>query len=71
MVTWSESEEQSFEEENENKVVNICFMAIKENDEVNPNSNYEELKEAFEELYVNLKKLGLKNAILKKKISSL
>ena len=46
-------------------------MAIKENDEVNPNSNYEELKEAFEELYVNLKKLGLKNAILKKKISSL
>lgn len=71
MATWSESEEQSFEEENENKVVNMCFMAIKENDEVNPNLNYEELKEAFEELYVDLKKLVLKNAILKKKISSL
>lgn len=41
MATWSESEEQSFEEENENKVVNMCFMAIKENDEVNPNLNYE------------------------------
>lgn len=49
----------------------MCFMAIKENDEVNPNSNYEELKDAFEELYVDLKKLGLKNEILKKKISSL
>ena len=36
MITWSESEE-SFKEENEKEVANICFMAIDELDEVNFN----------------------------------
>ncbi|WKA12755.1 hypothetical protein VitviT2T_030111 [Vitis vinifera] len=33
MATWSESEE-SFEEENEKEVANMCFMAIDELDEL-------------------------------------
>ena len=36
VATWSESEE-SFEEENENEVANMCFMVIDELDEVNSN----------------------------------
>lgn len=43
-------------------------MAIEEEKEVNPNSSYEELQEAFGEFYIDLEKLGLKNAIVKKKI---
>ncbi|RVW44872.1 hypothetical protein CK203_087095 [Vitis vinifera] len=33
MVTWSESEDESSEEENEKKVENMCFMTIDELDE--------------------------------------
>ena len=36
MATWSESEE-SFEEENEKEMANMCFMAIDGLDEVNSN----------------------------------
>ena len=35
VTTWSNSEDNSMEEENENKVINMCFMAIDEVDEVN------------------------------------
>lgn len=43
-------------------------MEIEEEKEVNPKSSYEELQEAFGEFYIDLEKLGLKNAIVKKKI---
>ena len=33
MATWSESEDESFEEENEKEVANMCFIAIDELDE--------------------------------------
>lgn len=46
-------------------------MAIEEEKEVNSNSSYEELQEAFGEFYIDLEKLGLKNAIIKKKFSFL
>ena len=42
MVTWSESEE-SFEEEREKEVANMCFMAIDELDEVNFNFSDEDM----------------------------
>ena len=35
VITWSNSEDNSMEEENENKLINMCFMAIDEVDEVN------------------------------------
>ena len=41
MATWSESEE-SFEEENEKEVTNMCFMTIDELDEVNSNLSDED-----------------------------
>ena len=70
MATWSDSEESS-EEENEKEVANMCFMVIDELYEVNSNPNDEDIHDAFRELYEDLKKLGLKNASLKKKVQQL
>ena len=70
MATWSESEE-SFEEENENEVANMCFMVIDELDKVNSNFSDEDMHDVFEELYEDFKKLSLKNISLKKKIQQL
>ena len=68
MATWSESENESSKEENEKEVANMCFMAINELDKVNSNISYDDLHDAFEDLYEDIEKLGLKNASLKKKI---
>ena len=46
----------------------MCFMAIDELDEVNSNLSDEDIHDAFQELYEDLKKLGLKNVSLKKKV---
>ena len=70
MATWSESEE-SFEEEKEKEVANICFMEIDELDEVNSNFSDEDMHDVFEELYEDFEKLSLKNISLKKKIQQL
>ena len=43
MATQSESEYESFEEENEKEVANMCFMTIDELDEVNSYLNYEDI----------------------------
>ena len=67
MATWSESEE-SFKEEKEKEVANICFMEIDELDEVNSNFSDEDMHDVFEELYDDFEKLSLKNISLKKKI---
>ena len=71
MATQSESEDESSEEENEKEVTNICFMAIDELDEVNSNISDEDIHDAFQELYEDLEKLGLKNAYLKKKVQQI
>ena len=44
-------------------------MEIEEESEVNSNWSYEEWWESFEELYIDLEKLGLKSDSLKKKQS--
>ena len=66
MPIWSDSEDDSREEKNENKVINICFMTIDELDEVNSNLNYKDLQDAFEELYEDYEKVSSKNVSLKK-----
>nr|CAN75835.1 hypothetical protein VITISV_004967 [Vitis vinifera] len=71
MKTWSESEDESFEEEKEKEVANMCSMAIDELDEVKSNISYEDIHDAFEELYEDFEKLGLKNVSLKKKVQQL
>ena len=68
MATWSESEEEFSEEEKEKEVPNMYFMPIDELDEVNFNISDEDIHEAFQALYEDLKKLGLKNVSLKKKV---
>ena len=70
MATWSESEESS-EEENEKEVVNMCFMAIDELDEVKSNFSDEDMHDVFEELYEDFEKLNLKNISLKKNFNNL
>ena len=47
MTTQSESEE-SFKEEKEKEVANMCFMAIDELDEVNSNFSDEDMHAVFE-----------------------
>ena len=49
MVTWSESEESS-EEENEKEVENMYFMVIDELDEGNSSLSDEDIHDVFEEL---------------------
>ena len=71
MKTWSESEDESFEEEKEKEVPNMYFMPIDELDEVNFNISDEDIHDAFQALYEDLKKLGLKNVSLKKKVQQL
>ena len=71
MATWSESEDESSEEENEKEVANMCFMTIDELDELNSNISDEDTHDAFQELYEDLKKIGLKNTYLKKKVQQL
>ena len=71
MATWRESEDESSEEENEKEVANMCFMAIDELDEANSNISDEDIHDAFQELYEDLKKIGLKNTYLKKKVQQL
>ena len=71
MATWSESEDQSSEEENEKEMANMCSMAIDELDEVNSNLSDEDIHDAFEELYEDFEKLDLKNISLKKKVQQL
>ena len=46
-------------------------MAIDELDEVNSNISDEDIHDAFQELYEDLEKLGLKNAYLKKKVQQI
>ena len=64
---WNES----FEEENEKEVANMCFMEINELDEVNFNISDEYIHDAFQELYEDFEKLSLKNISLKKKVQQL
>ena len=52
-------------------MANMCFMAIDELDEANSNISDEDIHDAFQELYENLEKLGLKNSSLKKKVQQL
>ena len=71
MATWSESEDEASEEENEKEVANMCFMEIDGLNEVNSNLSDEDIHDAFEELYEDFEKLSLKNISLKKKVQQL
>ena len=45
----------------------MCFMAIDELNEVNSNISFDNLQDAFEDLYEDLENLGLKKKSLSKR----
>ena len=71
MATWSQSEDSS-DDENENKVVNTCFMAFEDKDEVNSNLDEdEEFMFKYDDLLKAIYKLDENNTLLKKKVFEL
>ena len=70
MATWSQSED-SFDDENEKEVVNMCFMALEDQDEVNYNFDDDEFMIEYEEFLKDINKLNEKNNSLKKKVFEL
>ena len=62
--TWDDSDEETSNEEESQEVSNLALIAIGELDEVNDLPSYDELFE----LHNDLKKIGMKNVSLKKKM---
>ena len=70
MATWSQSEDSSYGE-NEKEVANMCFMAFKDQDEVNSNFDDDEFMIEYVEFLKDINKLDEKNTSLKKKVFEL
>ena len=69
VATWDDSDDETSDEEELHEVSSLALKAIGEElDEVNDLPSYDELFEAFIELHNDLKKIGMKNVSLKKKI---
>ena len=73
VITYEETNQvkDSSNDEDENEVSNMCFMALEDQDEVNSNSNDEELMYEYDELLKFIYKLDEKNTLLKKKVFEL
>ncbi|KAH9680287.1 hypothetical protein KPL71_026498 [Citrus sinensis] len=71
VATWDDSEEDSSDEEGSQEVLNPALMAIGGDDDLNEVSDptYDELYDAFKELYNELMKIGKKNVCLKKEMA--
>ena len=70
MATWSQSEDSS-DDENEEEIANICFMAFEDQDKVNSNFDDDEFIFEYNELLKDINKLDEKNTSLKKKVFEL
>ncbi|GAV78482.1 hypothetical protein CFOL_v3_21949 [Cephalotus follicularis] len=66
VATWDDSGESSSDEESDGEVANIAFMAIEEEEEDKVNFSFDELKDAYENLFYEYKNVCLKNKSLKK-----
>ena len=73
VATWDDSKEDSSNEEGSQEVSNLGLMAIGDDDDFNEVSDptYDELYEAFKELYNKLMKIGKKKVCLKKEMAKL
>ena len=69
VATWDNSDEESSNEEDSQEMSNLALMAIGDGElnKVNDLPIYDELYDAFKELYNDMMKIGKKNACLKKK----
>ena len=71
VATWSQSEDSS-DDENENEVANMCFMAFEDKYEVNYNlDENEDFIFEYDDLLKAIYKLDEKNTSLKKKLFEL
>ena len=70
MATWSQSED-SFDDENQEEVANICFMAFEDHDEVNSNFDDDEFIIEYKELLKDINKLDEKNTSINRKVFEL
>ncbi|GAV89529.1 UBN2 domain-containing protein, partial [Cephalotus follicularis] len=65
-TTWDDSDPSSSEEESDEEVANIAFVAIEEEEEDEVNFSFDELQDAYENLFHEYKNVCLKNKSLKK-----
>ncbi|GAV80574.1 zf-CCHC domain-containing protein, partial [Cephalotus follicularis] len=66
VATWSDSDSSSSEEESDEDVAHIAFMAIEDEEEDEVNFSFDELQDAYENLFHEYKDVCLKNKSLKK-----
>ncbi|GAV63492.1 LOW QUALITY PROTEIN: zf-CCHC domain-containing protein/UBN2 domain-containing protein, partial [Cephalotus follicularis] len=71
MVATSDSDCSSFEEESDKEVADIAFMAIEEEEEEEVNFSFDELQDAYDNLFHEYKNVCLKNKFLKKNAISM
>ncbi|GAV70515.1 UBN2 domain-containing protein [Cephalotus follicularis] len=71
VATWSDSDPSSSEEESDEELAHIAFMAIEDEEENEVNFTFEELQNAYEKLYVEYENVCLKNKTLKKNAISI
>ncbi|GAV92251.1 hypothetical protein CFOL_v3_35632 [Cephalotus follicularis] len=71
VATWDDSDPSSSEEESDEEVANIAFMAIEEEEEDEVNFSFDELQDAYENLFHEYKNVCLKNKSLKKNAISM
>ncbi|GAV73935.1 hypothetical protein CFOL_v3_17418 [Cephalotus follicularis] len=70
VATWSDSDPSTSEEESDEEVAHIAYMAIEdEEDEVN--FSFDELQNAYEKLYIEYENVCLRNKSLKKSTISM
>ncbi|GAV92548.1 UBN2 domain-containing protein, partial [Cephalotus follicularis] len=71
VATWDDSDPSSSEEERDEEVANIAFMAIEEENEDEVNFTFDELQNAYENLFNEYESVCLKNKSLKKNVVSM
>ncbi|GAV61276.1 zf-CCHC domain-containing protein/UBN2 domain-containing protein, partial [Cephalotus follicularis] len=71
VATWDDSDPSSSEEESDEEVANIAFMAIEDEDENEVNFTFDELQNAYENLFNEYENACLRNKSLKKNVSSM
>ncbi|GAV66677.1 LOW QUALITY PROTEIN: UBN2 domain-containing protein, partial [Cephalotus follicularis] len=71
VATWDDSDPSSSKEESDEEVANIAFMAIEEENENEVNFTFDNLENAYENLFNENENVCLRNKTLKKKTISM
>ncbi|GAV90294.1 zf-CCHC domain-containing protein, partial [Cephalotus follicularis] len=71
VATWDDSDPSSSEQESDEEVANLAFMAIEEKNEDEVNFTFDELQNAYEKLFNEYENVCLRNKTLKKNAISI